>query len=75
MKRVVWIYFNKLSAKRGDQDVWTIHQDGYNRHVKAVDVRVPVRTVFRGASASQSRVLYLRGIGSVKIEKGIAVIS
>jgi hypothetical protein len=74
MKRAFWIHFNRTNAKLGDADVWTIHQDGYNRHVKAVDVRVPVRTVFRGASASQPRA-YLRGIGSVRIEKGVAVIS
>lgn len=70
---VVWIHFNRLNAKKHDGDVWTIRQHQQDRHARSVEIRVPVKTVYRGLSASQPRA-YLRGIGTVEIEKGHAVI-
>lgn len=71
--RIFWLHFNRLDAKRGDSDVWTIRQHQKDRHVRSVDIRVPVQTIYRGSSASQPRA-YLRGFGSVEIEKGHAII-
>lgn len=63
--RVFWLHFNRLGQKRGQSDIWTIRQGGRNRLASAVQIQVPVQTVYRGDSASQPRA-YLRGVGQVK---------
>ena len=72
-RKVVWIHIDHL-ANPG-KDVWGI-QYGRDKYytAKEADIRIPLKTVFRGIKARQPKA-YLRGKGVVTIAGGKVTIT
>lgn len=62
--RIFWLHFNRLNVREGDPDVWTVHLSDRCIQTPYVECRVPVTTVYKGATARQPRA-YMRGKGRV----------
>lgn len=69
--RVFWLHVHYLKEPNGR--VWAVETGGHYFTARAVDVRVQLGTVFRGARARQPRA-YLRGRGVVRRRSGCLVI-
>lgn len=67
--RTFWLHFNRINVIRGNDDIWTVHLSNQCIQAKSVDVRVPIHTVYKGATARQPRA-YLKGIGVVRKMSG-----
>ena len=72
--RVFWVHFNRINVQRGDPDVWTVHLSDQCIQVQHVEIRVPVSTVYRGATARQPRA-YFKGKGVVRVSDDTATIT
>lgn len=64
--RVFWLHFNRINVQRGCDDIWTVHLSDRCIQVRKAIVRVPVETIYKGATARQPRA-YLRGTGVVRV--------
>ena len=64
--RIFHLHFNRFGVKRQARDVWTIHRSDRCIQVRAVEVKVPVTTVYKGDTAPQPRA-YLKGRGVVHL--------
>jgi hypothetical protein len=65
-------HFNRCNMQRGLPRVWTVHHDKTCYQVEEIEIRVPVKTVFK-AEGRQPRA-YLSGYGHVIIQGGIKAV-
>lgn len=72
--RTFILHFNRFNAKRGDKECWTVHLSDRCLFVKKAVVMVPVETIYKGDKAPQPRA-FLKGIGTISVEDGVAYIS
>ena len=72
--RVFWLHFNRLNAKRRDKDCWTVHLSDRLIQTRSIVCRVPIYTVYKGATARQPRA-YFKGVGIVThTKRGVVIV-
>lgn len=63
--QAVMVHFNRINMQRGDARVWTVHTSQACHQVTAVDIRVPLRSVFK-KDGRQPRA-YFKGKAKVRL--------
>ncbi len=66
--RTFWLHFNRINAQRRNPNVWTVHLSDQCIQTKSVECLVPIRTVYKGATARQPRA-YFKGVGRIRTYK------
>jgi hypothetical protein len=72
-KLMTVVHFNRIAMQRKEPEVWTVHNSLGCFNVVAVDIRVPMQTVYK-ADGPQPRAKF-KGRASVEIKDGIAILS
>jgi hypothetical protein len=71
--RTFWLHFNRLNARRGAPDIWTVHLSDRCIQTKYVDCRARISTIYKGDTAPQPRA-YFRGKGRIWVGKNQVLI-